>query len=246
MQTCGNTILITGGGSGIGEALAHRLHDQGNVVIVAGRRTDALVRAAAGREQMHVLQLDIDDAAEISAFAERLISLFPEINVLVNNAGIMRIEPGLTQSRDLHDAEAMIATNLLGPIRLTNLLIDHLSGKPDATIINVSSGLGFVPLVAAPTYSATKAALHNYTVSLRSALKGQIEVIEIVPPGVRTELMPGQQQQEQFMPLAEFADQVMAQLEQSPTPAEILVEAVLFLRNAEVEGRFDEAVAAIN
>ena len=246
MQISGNTILITGGGTGIGEALAHRLHDRGNTVIVAGRRTEALNRAAAGRDRFHVLPLDIDDPAQIATFAAHVMREFPETNVLVNNAGIMRFEPGLTQERDLRDAEAMITTNLLGPIRLTNALVEHLAAKPGATIVNVSSGLGFVPLSVAPTYSATKAALHNYTVSLRAALAGRIEVIEIVPPGVRTELVPGQEQEEQFLPLADFANQVMSLLEQTPTPPEILVDAVLFLRNAECEGRFGTAVSALN
>jgi len=246
MQTSGNTILITGGGTGIGEALAHRLHDRGNTVIVAGRRTDALDRTAAGRERIHVLPLDIDDPAQISTFAARLLREFPETNVLVNNAWIMRFEPGLAHDRDLSDAEAMIATNLLGPIRLTNALVEHLAGRPGAAIVNVSSGLAFVPLVAAPTYSATKAALHSYTVSLRAALRGRIEVIEIAPPGVRTELTPGQDQVEQFLPLADFADEVMALLDRTPTPPEILVDAVQFLRNAEAEGRFETALSTIN
>ncbi|MFX9825939.1 SDR family NAD(P)-dependent oxidoreductase, partial [Acinetobacter baumannii] len=96
--------------------------------------------------------------------------------VVINNAGIMRFE-ALDQRRDLADAEATVTTNLLGPIRLTNALIGHLGRQPDAALVNVTSGLAFVPLVSAPTYSATKAALHGYTVALREALKGKVEVI---------------------------------------------------------------------
>jgi len=246
MKISGNTILITGGGTGIGEALAHRLHDRDNTVIVAGRRTEALDKAAGGRERIHVLPLDIDDPAQITTFAARVIRDFPETNVLFNNAGIMRFEPDLAHKRDLRDAEAMITTNLLGPLRLSNALVEHLASRPGAAIVNVSSGLGFVPLVAAPTYSATKAALHSYTVSLRAALAGRIEVIEIVPPGVRTELVPEQEHEEQFLALADFADQVLSFLERTPTPAEILVDAVLFLRNAEGEGRFGTTLSTIN
>lgn len=194
MKTQGNTILITGGGSGIGEALAHRFHDLGNTAIIAGRRQEALERACAGRKNMHALTVDMEDAASIEAFAERTMALYPQVNVLINNAGIMRSET-LDKRRDLTDAEATIATNLLGPIRLTNAFIDHLTSQADAAIINVSSGLAFVPLFTAPTYKATKAAIHSYTLSLREALKDKVEVIELVPPAVQTTLTPGQEKQ---------------------------------------------------
>lgn len=246
MQTTGNTILITGGGTGIGEALAHRFHDLGNTVIIAGRRMDTLEKAARGRQNMHALALDMDDAAGVTAFSERLIADFPAVNVLFNSAGIMRMEMGLDKARDLSDAEASIASNLLGPIRVTNALIEHLGKQPNAVIVNVTSGLAFVPLVIAPTYSAIKAAVHSYTVSLRAVLKGKVEVIELVPPAVQTDLTPGQKTNERFMPLNAFADQVMAIFQQTPTPPEILVEGVDFMRNAEAEGRFDATLAAIN
>jgi uncharacterized oxidoreductase len=246
MQTTNNTILITGGGTGIGEALAHRFHDLGNTVIIAGRRMEALTSAAAGRPRMHALTLDMDDPANVAAFADKLIHDFPAVNILVNSAGIMRMEMGLDTFRDLSDAEASVTSNLLGPIRVTNALIDHLGQQPNAAIINVSSGLAFVPLVIAPTYSAIKAAIHSYTVSLRAVLKGRIEVIELVPPAVQTELTPGQKTNERFMPLDTFADQAMALFQQVPMPKEILVEGVDFMRNAEVEHRFDDTLSAIN
>ena len=149
-------------------------------------------------------------------------------------------------SRDLGIAEATVTTNLLGPIRLTNALIDHLKSRPDAAIVNLSSGLATVPLVSAPTYSATKAAIHSYTLSLRAALAGQVEVIELIPPGVQTDLTPGQSTREGYMPLDDFIDEVMRLFEQQPTPPEIAVERVKFLRNAEAEGRFGQAFAALN
>lgn len=245
MQQSGNTILITGGGSGIGQALAHRFHDLGNTVIIAGRRQDALDRAAEGRPNLHTLPLDVESAQGVADFVRRLIAAHPGVNVLVNNAGIMRSEE-LTHARDLADAEATIATNVLGPIRLINALIEHLAQQPDAAVVNVTSGLAFVPLVSAPTYSATKAFMHSYTVSLRHALEGRIEVIELAPPAVQTSLTPGQETRAGYQPLHEFTDEVMALLARQPTPPEILVERVGFLRNAEAEGRYDAALRQLN
>lgn len=244
MKLTDNTILITGGGSGIGEALAHRFHDLGNTVIVAGRRVEALERVIAGRDRLHALPLDVESAAGIEAFAARVVAEHPGLNVMINNAGIMRSEL-LDRRRSLRDAEATIVTNLLGPIRLTNALVEHLSAQADAAIVNVSSGLAFVPMVTAPTYSATKAAIHSYTVSLREALRGKVEVIELAPPGVQTDLTPGQSTRQGYMPLTAFIDEVMALFGRQPTPEEILVEAVGFLRFAERENRFDATLATL-
>lgn len=244
MKISGNTILITGGGSGIGEALAHRFHDAGNTVIVAGRRPERLDHAIAGRPNMHAIELDVEDTDGIADFARRLLGDYPAVNVLINNAGIMRMETA-DRCRNLADAEAMVTTNLLGPIRLTDALVDHLAAQPDAAIVNVSSSLGFVPLVATPTYSATKAAIHAYTVALRHMLAGRVEVIELVPPAVQTGLTPGQETRQGYLPLKDFIDEVMTLFSLAPTPPEILVERVGFLRNAEAEGRFTEAFAAL-
>ena len=245
MKSSGNTILITGGGSGIGAALAHRFHDAGNVVIIAGRRQDALDATAAGRPNIHTMTLDVESAEGVADFAARVLASFPALNVLINNAGIMRFE-ALDHARDLSDAEATITTNLLGPIRLTNALIDHLVAQPDSAIVNVTSGLAFVPLVDTPTYNATKAAIHSYTIAMRDALAGKVEVIELAPPAVQTGLTPGQESREGYQPLDEFADEVMALFAQQPTPPEILVQRVAFLRNAEREGRFDETFQQLN
>jgi uncharacterized oxidoreductase len=245
MKNSGNTILITGGGSGIGQALAHRFHDAGNTVIIAGRRRAALEAAIDGRANMHAIELDLTSAEGIAGFVQRLLAEHPGVNVLINNAGIMRSEP-LDRSRDLADAEATITTNLLGPIRLINALVDHLVAQPDAAIVNVSSGLAFVPLISAPTYDATKAAIHSYTVSLRAALGDRVEVIELVPPAVQTGLTPGQETRDGYMPLDDFINEVMALFAREPTPPEILVERVGFLRNAEREGRFDQTLATLN
>ncbi len=241
MKSQDNVILVTGGGSGIGRALARRWHDLSNTVIVTGRRIEALEETIAGRERMAAYTLDIDNAAEIETFARQVVERHPDLNVLVNNAGIMRYEE-LAGRRDLADAEATITTNLLGPIRLTNALVDQLKGRRGAAIVNMTSGLAFVPWIKAPTYSATKAALHSYTLALRQRLRGQVEVIEIAPPAVRTELTPGQSTREHYQPLDEFADEVMRLWQGQPTPAEINVERVRFLRFAERDGNVSEAL----
>ncbi|MES3100953.1 SDR family oxidoreductase [Sphingomonas faeni] len=245
MKRTGNTILITGGGSGIGEALAHRFHDLGNIVIIAGRRQDALDKAIEGRADMHAVAVDVEDPAAITAFAKTVIERFPALNVLINNAGIMRRET-IDTARDLPDAEAMITTNVLGPIRLIDALVDHLVARPDSAIVNVTSGLSFVPLIVAPTYSATKAAVHSYTMSLREVLKGKVEVIELAPPGVQTELTPGQATRSGYQPLEEFADEVLALFDEQPTPAEILVQRVRPLRFAERDDQMDMLLARVN
>ena len=193
---------------------------------------------------MDAMTPDIDDMEGVEAFARDVVAAHPALNVLINNAGVMKYE-ALDARRDLTDAEATIATNLLGPIRLINALVDHLKAQADAAILNVTSGLAFVPLVSAATYSATKAAIHSYTISLRDALAGQVEVIELAPPAVQTDLTPGQRTRDGYQPLDEFADEVMALFRQTPTPKEITVERVKLLRNAEAEGRFDAALAAI-
>jgi uncharacterized oxidoreductase len=244
MKISGNVILLTGGGSGIGRALAQRWHDFGNQVIITGRRIDALRETADGRAGIHPYVLDVGDAPAISEFAAMIVSAHPDLNVLVNNAGIMRNED-ISGARDLNDAEEMIVTNVLGPIRLIDALIDHLKSASDAVIINVSSGLAFVPLARAATYSATKAALHSYTLALRQKLAGAVEVIEIVPPAVQTELTPGQSQREDYLPLAQFIDETMAQFETGNPAPEVCVPMVLFLRNAEAEGRFEQTMEAI-
>ena len=241
MQTNGNTILITGGGSGIGRELAHKWHDLDNTVIVAGRTQASLDETAAGHANIHTMIVDVGDADDLARFAKKVVEVHPAINVLVNNAGIMRFED-ITEERELGDAEATIATNLLGPIRLIDGLIEHLKAQENAAIINVTSGLAFVPMPRTATYSATKAAMHSYTVSLRAKLEGKVEVIELAPPAVQTELTPGQSTREGYMPLDQFIEETMLGFTVEDTPQEVLTQNVLFLRNAEAEGRFDKAL----
>lgn len=244
MKTTGNTILVTGGGSGIGLALAQRWHDAGNNVIVTGRNAAKLEAAIAGRPNMSAMTLDVTDANAIAAFAKEVIAKFPGLNILVNNAGVMMYEAADAR-RDLTDAETTVITNILGPIRLTDALVDHLAAQDGSAIVNVTSGLAFVPLPKAPTYSATKAAMHSYSVALRVQLEGKVEVIELAPPAVRTDLTPGQSTREGYMPLDDFADEVMTLFAQEPTPREILVQNVLPLRHAEANGTVPQVLGML-
>jgi uncharacterized oxidoreductase len=239
MQLSNNTLLITGGGSGIGRALAEAFHAAGNQVIIAGRRQQPLDLVTAANPGMKSMTLDIADADSILDFARRLQTEYPGLNAVIHNAGIMR--PEQLDQGEVVDAEAMVATNLLGPIRLTAALLPGLKAQPRATIMTVSSGLAFVPLALTPTYSATKAAVHSYTQALRYQLRDTaVEVLELIPPYVQTELMGAQQASDpRAMPLAEFIAEVMAILKNSPAATEICVERVKPLRFAEAGGQYE-------
>jgi uncharacterized oxidoreductase len=246
MKLSGNTILITGGGSGIGRGLAEELHKLGNQVIVAGRRKQALDETTAANPGMKSVTFDVQNAASIHDFAAKVTAEFPAFNVLINNAGIMRHENLLAQQEDLADAEAIVATNLLGPIRLTAALLPQLKQQPYSAVMNVSSGLAFVPLAFTPTYCATKAAIHSYTQSLRFQLRSTaIEVLELIPPYVQTHLMDGADDP-RAMPLREFIAEVMEILKTQPTPAEICVQNVAGLRLAAEQGRYDGTFNGLN
>jgi uncharacterized oxidoreductase len=239
MRTNGNTILITGGGSGIGRALAEAFHSEGNQVIIAGRRKKLLDATIAANPGMKAALLDIENGEALRGFAEKLKQDYPALNVVIHNAGIMR--PESVQDGTVADAEAIVATNLLGPIRLTAALLPFLVKQPNAAIITVSSGLAFVPLAMTPTYCATKAALHSYTQSLRYQLRDtSLQVLELIPPYVQTELMrPSQASDPRAMPLKDFIAETMNILKTSPGATEICVERVKALRFAEANGGYD-------
>ena len=242
MKTTGNTILVTGGASGIGRALAEVFHAAGNTVIIAGRRRAALDAVVAANPGMVAMELDVSDPAAIEAFAVAIATAHPDLNVVVNNAGIMRPEKITAAPANLADAEAMVVTNLLGPIRLTTALLPHLMAKPAASIVNVSSGLAFVPFTATPTYSATKAGIHSWSMAIRRQLaQTSVEVIEIAPPYVQTELMGEHQAVDpRAMPLDAFIAEVASLLAQDPTPSEIIVDLCKPLRFAAENGNLAE------
>ena len=247
MNTTGNTIFITGGGTGIGRGLAEALHAKGNQVIIAGRKQEALDEVVAANPGMARVVLDVADPEAITRVATELVAEHPDLNVVIQNAGIMIVEDMTAEPYDLADAEAMIPTNLLGPLRLTAALLPHLKRQPRATVMTVSSGLAFVPLAMTPTYSATKAAIHSWSQSLRYQLRDTgVEVIELAPPGVATKLMPGHDTNPNSMPLQDYIDEVMALIEAHPNAEEILVERVKPLREAERSGSYAKVFGMVN
>jgi uncharacterized oxidoreductase len=229
MKITGNTIFITGGGSGIGRGLAEALHKKGNQVIISGRRKGHLDEVTKANPGMKSIELNVEDPASIASVAKKLIADFPNLNVVVNNAGIMSfdfVENGVDDEK----VESIVATNLLGPIRVTSAFIEHLKKQPSAAVLTVSSGLAFVPLSITATYSATKAAIHSYSLSLRHRLKGtSVRVVEIAPPWVKTELM-GVNDDPRQMPLDEYIAETIKIL--ATDADEVVVErAQMFRKN---------------
>jgi uncharacterized oxidoreductase len=244
MKTTGNTILITGATSGIGLGLALRFQALGNHVVVAGRRTELLERIVADHPGIDSLELDVADPASIERAFASVTASHPDLNVLINMAGIMLPE-NLRESSFLAASEATITTNLLGTIRMTAAFTEFLQGKPEAVIMNVSSGLAFVPLAVTPTYNATKAAVHSFTEILRLQLaETSVEVLELIPPAVQTALH-GQEDDPNAMPLEEFLTEAMDLLTHRPDEKQVMVERVKFLRNAEIEGRYPQVLSML-
>ncbi len=239
MKITGNTILITGGGSGIGRGLAEAFHAKGNQVVIAGRRKSLLDETVAASPGMKAAVLDIENSDAIRTFAEKLKKDYPALNVVIHNAGIMK--PEFLQNGVVADAEAVVATNLLGPIRLNAALLPFLLKQPNPVIMTVSSGLAFVPMAMTPTYCATKAAIHSYTQSMRYQLKDTAaQILELIPPYVQTELMgPRMASDPNAMPLKDFISETMSILEGSPSSTEICVERVKPLRFAEATGQYE-------
>jgi uncharacterized oxidoreductase len=221
MDLIGNTIFITGGGSGIGRGLAEALHKLGNQVIISGRRKGHLEATTKANPGMKSMELNVEDPASIASVSKRLIADFPKLNVLINNAGIMQPDDAASLI-DEALLTSTITTNLLGPIRLTSALIEHLKKQKKAAVIYNTSVLGYVPLALTAVYSSTKAALHSYTLSQRYKLRGtSVSVLELVPPWVQTDLM-NSSENPGAMPLREFIDEAIKVL--GTDAEEILVE----------------------
>lgn len=191
MKITGNTILITGGATGIGFALAKAFVESGNEVIICGRRGHKLVEAKSQLPTIHTKVCDVAKKGHRLELFDWTTTHFTKLNVLVNNAGIQR-EVDFKEGVKGLDDESEIEINLAAPIHLSALFIPHLMKQPEAAIVNISSGLGFIPLAVVPVYSATKAGLHSFSISLRHQLRGtRIRVYEIIPPMVDTELDGG-------------------------------------------------------
>ncbi len=246
MQQSGNTILITGGTSGIGRGLAEAFQSNGNQVIIAGRRKALLDETIRANPSMKAEVLDVTKEESIRGFARNIEAVFPALNVVIHCAGIMRAET--LKEGAVADAQATIATNLLGTIYLTAALLPGLLKQPEAAIMTVSSGLAFMPLAMTPTYCATKAAIHSYSQALRYQLRQTpVQVLELIPPYVQTELMgPAQASDPNAMPLREFIAETMHILTTSPDTTEICVERVKPLRFAEANGGYDAFFKNLN
>jgi len=246
MKTTGNTILITGGTSGIGLGLALRLHEAGNSVIVAGRRKNLLDDITAEHPGIDAIVLDVEDPDSIIRARDTLSDSHPNLNVLINNAGIM-LQESVLDPAGLEIAEKHVMINLLGTIRMTYAFLPQLVSTPEATVMNVTSSLAFVPFPVTPTYSATKAALHSFSQSLRIQLAAHsgIQVIEVIPPSVRTTLL-GQQDDDQAMPLDDFLTETLELLAENPEAKELVVERARYLRNAEASGSYDDVLAMLS
>ncbi|WP_313663296.1 SDR family NAD(P)-dependent oxidoreductase [Cellulosimicrobium cellulans] len=247
MDLTNSTVFIPGATSGIGLALAVALHEQGSTVVVGGRRTDLLERIAAEHPGLDTVRIDTTDPESIASAAKEVLDRHPNLDTLVTMAGIMRAEDWHHPEGFLDTAEQIVTTNVLGPIRLIGAFVEHLQTRAHATIVTVSSGLAFAPLAVTPTYDASKAAIHMLSEALRLQLADtSVDVVELVPPSVATDLMPGQRESAGAMPLDEFVTEVVDLLRTQPDAHEILVERVKFLRFGEARGDYDEVVRVLN
>jgi uncharacterized oxidoreductase len=239
MRMTNNTILITGGGSGIGRGLAEAFHKLDNQVVIAGRDHKKLDEVTTANPEMRSLTVDMANTDSVLSFAAKITSEFPSLNVAILNAGVKRFENILNQKEPLSDVDATIATNLTGPIHLIADLLPTLQEQPQAAILTVSSGLAFVPVALWPTYCATKAAIHSYTQSLRYQLKDtSIQVIELIPPYVRTNLGGLRQANDpQAMTPDDYIAEVMDIMKNEPDGTEITVKSVYPLRFAADNGQ---------
>lgn len=247
MKTTGNTILITGGTSGIGLGIALRMHAAGNTVIVAGRREKLLDEISAEHPGIGTLVLDVKEPESIARARDIVAARYPDVNVLINNAGIM-LQENVLDAAGLQIAEEHVMINLLGTIRMTYAFLPQLVGKQDAVVVNVTSSLAFVPFPITPTYSATKAALHSFSQSLRIQLdnaRAGVQVLEVIPPSVRTTLL-GQQDDEQAMPLDDFLTETLDLLAGQPDAEELVVERARYLRDAEANGSYGAVLAMLS
>lgn len=249
MKISGNTILITGGTSGIGHALAGAPHQCGNRIIVTGRRQALLDEITEGTPGMFGLPLDVADPASVSRLEIDVRTHFPDVNVLIANAGISRTEDMTADSWGATSPRDIVETNILGVLRVTAALLPVLKTAPRATIMATSSALAFVPRADFPTYCASKAFLHSWLQSLRHQLRDiPVEVLELSPPYVQTEITGAQQASDpRAMPLDAYIAEVMQLLERGEHPrSAVLLERDLARRWAERDGRYNAIFAGMN
>ena len=248
MEMTGNTILVTGGTSGIGRALAVAFHKAGNTVIVAGRRQNLLDDIEKSYPGIVGMRLDVENSESLQSFAGQVQERFPKLNVLFNNAGIAGHEDYKADLVDTSAAKRTITTNITAVIELTAALLPALRKQPKSTLLVTTSGLAFVPFPAGPVYGATKAFLHSWLEALRMQLRGtSVEVLELAPPYVQTELGgPQQAQDPRAMPLDAYTSEVISILKDPSRieKGEVLTENVKPLRWAERDGHYAQMLEA--
>jgi short-subunit dehydrogenase involved in D-alanine esterification of teichoic acids len=245
MLITGNTVFIAGATQGLGLALARRFQEAGNRVIIGGRRAAVLERLAA-EHGFETVIVDVTDPDSILSARDQVVAAHPELNVLVAMAGIMVTED-VTTPDFLAAAERTVETNILGTVRLVAAFTEHLRARPDATIITVSSGLAHTPLGITPSYNGSKAFIHLFSETIRLQLaETTVKVVELCTPALRTELMPGQSQVENFYPLQDYITDTWAILSTQPDVTEVIIDRVKPLRYAEVENRYAATVDALN
>ncbi|WP_213807374.1 SDR family NAD(P)-dependent oxidoreductase [Granulicella sp. dw_53] len=228
MKLTGNTVFITGGGSGIGRGIAEALHNTGNKVIISGRRKSLLDEVTTANPGMGSLKLDIENASSIASASQTLIERYPDLNVVFNNAGIMQFDDA-AGAIDENLLTSTITTNLLGPIRLTSALIEHLKKQKEAAVLYTTSWLAFTPFALTAVYCSTKAALHSYALSQRYKLRGtSVRVIEIVPPWTQTDML-NSTEEPRAIPLQECLDETMRLL--GTDVDEVVLDRAKQLRN---------------
>lgn len=248
MKLQSNRMFITGGGTGIGRGLAEAFHKLGNKVIIGGRRKHVLQEVCAANPGMEHVLLDVANSDQVLEVAGHLTSTFPDLNCIINNAGIQRALDFAGDSFPLSAYAEEVQTNLIGLIAMCTAFLPQLKKQPHASILNVSSGLGLVPLSRVPVYSATKAAVHSFTMSLRHQLRDtSVEVIELIPPSVATDLRAGREgsaRGPQPMPLDEYISETMKGLERGDS--EIAVGTACFALAAASNDDFRKIFGMMN
>lgn len=248
MQINGRTILVTGGTSGIGRALAEHFAKRAEHVVIVGRRKGLLDEISAGSANITGLQADLSNLEGVEALAAVVLERFPGLDVLVNNAGISSAEDLTAAAVDLSTPMNILNTNVNCVVHLTNLLLPHLRAQKEATILTTGSGLAFVPRANYPTYCASKAFIHSWLTSLRIQLRDDdVEVLELVPPYVQTALAgSGSVRDPAAMPLDDFIAEVAEIMSGDIPNGEILVDRVKGLRLAERDGNYDHLLGVLN
>lgn|ERR1035437_651955 len=244
MKLSGNTIFITGGTSGLGLAFAERFIELGNKVVICGRREDRLNHLKEKHPGLITYSCDVSDSSQRESISSMIIKEHPDVNILVNNAGIQLVAD-LTKPVNLDNIKLEIETNLTAPIHLASLFSQHLATKSDSAIINISSGLAFTPIAFMPVYCATKAGIHSLTMSLRFQMRNtSVKIFEIIPPSTDTELgherRADKNETHGGIPISEFLEEAMEAIKNDLFTAPIGISKGMFAKRDELFGMLNK------